>query len=297
MTDRHLVPRILYRFRPNNTLHSFEEELSHAVLNQKVWITPLNVQNDPFEANPYFEESSDVEIANYAKEIREYFGADISFSGTSLLETAAISGINLTPKQAKVFLDIGWFVRAFNTSYVNSFEHLRKITKVACFVEDGHSILMWSHYANSHQGICLEYEIPKSVERTKVILGLVGITYSLDRPKVTSLEVAKYMGATGRIGNKYLSVDDAKDILQRTNLTKSNHWKYEKEWRWVQIDETDPSYISVAPMTVKSITIGANATTETTDLALKIAKQRCGVSVFQAELSRNKYEIERRQIY
>lgn len=56
----------------------------------------------------------------------------------------------------------------------------------ACFSENRHSLLMWSHYANSHKGFCIEYHLCD-------ILSMFGIDicpviYSNDFPKINTYE-------------------------------------------------------------------------------------------------------------
>ncbi len=40
----------------------------------------------------------------------------------------------------------------------NLFERKKKITKVSCFSETSDSILMWSHYADKHHGVCIKFD-------------------------------------------------------------------------------------------------------------------------------------------
>jgi Protein of unknown function (DUF2971) len=81
---------------------------------------------------------------------------------------------------------------------------------ILCLSECKDSLLMWSHYADAHRGVCIEYST--SNER------LFGC--SVDRVSYASVYPEMSLTDTPDLGwvRKYLS-------------TKSAHWKYEKEWR------------------------------------------------------------------
>lgn len=71
---------------------------------------------------------------------------------------------------------------------------------ICCFSTDYKHTLLWSHYADSHQGCCLEVEVTSKQKQHKVV-------YSPNMPSITN------------------SIDD---ILTH----KSTYWKYEKEVRY-----------------------------------------------------------------
>src|SRR5579864_6411847 len=82
-----------------------------------------------------------------------------------------------------------------------------------------HDPVIWAHYSDKHQGICLGFEVPDNVSKT--------VNYVRDRlpfPEVPSL----------------LTLDDAEVLL----FTKFSNWEYEQEVRiWVALtDEEDGLY-------------------------------------------------------
>ena len=72
-------------------------------------------------------------------------------------------------------------------------------------------ILMWAHYADSHRGFCIEYS-----RAPNNILGKQAepVMYQEDLPSLSAQDIT--------------AVEQGFDKLW---LTKSVHWKYEKEWR------------------------------------------------------------------
>jgi len=82
--------------------------------------------------------------------------------------------------------------------------------EIFCLSECNGNLLMWSHYGDAHRGVCLEYSTSEG--------SLFGC----------SLDQVAYADAYPE-----LSVTDNVDLnWTRTYLsTKSDDWKYEKEWR------------------------------------------------------------------
>jgi len=86
--------------------------------------------------------------------------------------------------------------------------------RVLCLCERPDDILMWSHYASNHEGICLEFNVIKE----SYFSGAVRVIYADDYPK---LKVT--MGT--------------KELANGMVLTKAKHWAYESEWRVLCVDE------------------------------------------------------------
>ncbi|MBY0572952.1 MAG: DUF2971 domain-containing protein, partial [Undibacterium sp.] len=91
-------------------------------------------------------------------------------------------------------------------------EHLRKHTGVCCFFKDAPKHpLMWAHYANSHTGFCIEYEIVEAPHE------LIDVNYAnyLPTPSISELLLCP------------------KESFLRILTTKTIEWSYEKEIRFV----------------------------------------------------------------
>jgi hypothetical protein len=86
--------------------------------------------------------------------------------------------------------------------------------------EINNNILMWSHYAQQHQGICLEFERNESNILSNNNHTLP-VRYSLQKPLISlSTEV---------LGDSKIK----KEIRRSLIYTKSLDWNYEREWRVV----------------------------------------------------------------
>lgn len=73
-------------------------------------------------------------------------------------------------------------------------------------------ILMWSHYAGGHKGICLEFE---ATRHTAFFADALKVEYSEER-------------------SRFDYRDDDFTQVQKVVFWKATHWNYEKEWRIVK---------------------------------------------------------------
>jgi hypothetical protein len=122
----------------------------------------------------------------------------------------------------------------------NQFEKRKKDTKVSCFSEISDNILMWSHYADKHHGVCIEFDsklLKKSFKEDSMFC------------KTNYIK---------RIKTKKLSKHKEKAI-QYWISSKGKEWKYEKETRIIlgsQKEDTVPFDIN----SIRGIIFGCNLT-------------------------------------
>lgn len=104
------------------------------------------------------------------------------------------------------------------------------------------SVLMWSHYAANHTGICLRFLLPSDCTHP--------VAYAKERPVINRIKMA--------LGEKDWNA------YGRTLLTKADFWDYEEEWRWLTTD--GPGEKPFYPKSLWGIIFGARATRATRDL-------------------------------
>ena len=93
---------------------------------------------------------------------------------------------------------------------------LAKSRGMLCFSKDWHNPVQWSHYADSHRGICLGFEVLNP--------NLVQVSYTRKR-LVAEVE-------------KFEKLDEA--TMLRFLTAKYSHWKYENEWRcFLRLEQRD----------------------------------------------------------
>lgn len=116
--------------------------------------------------------------------------------------------------------------------------------KVSCFTTSPLNNLMWAHYANSHTGICIEYDYKKYVNSKNAIFELFPIAYTNNFQKF-----------------KLHNGENDDKMIEIITFLKSRAWKYEDEWR-MRITKNfgydhliDEKYIK---MPISSIYFGCN---------------------------------------
>lgn len=92
-----------------------------------------------------------------------------------------------------------------------------KQMRVLCFSEFNDSILMWSHYADSHRGVCLGFERNSDPDNG---LGSYDVSLPVVYRDDNALQSFRPLELDHKATSKILT-------------TKSLSWSYEKEWRMI----------------------------------------------------------------
>lgn len=162
---------------------------------------------------------------------------------------------------------------------------------IACFAQRWNNVLMWSHYANKHTGICVEYDFDIPFETATNSL-LLPVEYTSMRPL---LPIEKL----GAIQDRDFKVDETKinsvfaDVLKAL-ITKSEIWKYEQEWRHIVFIK-DPNKRLVSLPIVSRIIMGVNISDENKKKMVEYATKH-NIPLYQAQLVEDRYEMELRKV-
>jgi hypothetical protein len=131
-----------------------------------------------------------------------------------------------------------------------------------CVTDKSDNNLMWSHYANSHKGFCIEWDANK-IQAEKVL-------YQPTIPQVDLIELIK-------VERGVVNKQEVGEALWLALRTKLNEWKYESEYRFqlgntmrgnIVKSEENFSLVKYKPEYIKSIIWGCR-TTEKTKLYIK----------------------------
>lgn len=102
-------------------------------------------------------------------------------------------------------------------------ERYREAVKICSFSERLDSLPMWAHYANNHQGFCMEYDIHSFPDEIRENIYPILYTNERERPENTKL-----------IQHVMCDFEDANpDHLLLAMFVKSADLGYEKEWRYI----------------------------------------------------------------
>jgi len=155
-----------------------------------------------------------------------------------------------TKKNARIASTLMSNKAILNTAIISMRYH-KDISRygITCFSENNSNMLMWSHYANNHSGICLGFDIPTD----NLLLFFNNAFY----PNIKLLKI------------NYTSIRPVLPLL-KTDLTyedilpifkdKNSDWQYEKEYRLLLLGEKNsfPSCLTYNSQYLKEIILGAN---------------------------------------
>ena len=116
--------------------------------------------------------------------------------------------------------------KEFQEKIDEAVSNAKETALISCFSKRNNSILMWSHYANSHKGVCIEYERPDSIDFKDVI-------YQQNKPYIKMYKAVSHAIALDILGKKETD-DEITSHLKETLdpfFVKSNDWQYEEEVR------------------------------------------------------------------
>lgn len=132
-------------------------------------------------------------------------------------------------------------------------------------------ILMWSHYAQSHEGFCI-----KLVDDVtdKFIARAQKVSYSEDYPIVNPI------------------IDDDLDRMKKSLLTKAKQWEYENEWRKIDY-ELGPGIKRFPPHLLVGVIFGCRMSEDHQRLIRDWCKNRQpSVSFYQARQASLTYALD-----
>lgn len=187
------------------------------------------------------------------------------------------------------------------------FRYLYDLAYMCCMTEDNDNLLMWSHYADSHRGFCIEYDLKRLQDDPyKILSHIFPVVYGDKRlPKRSAhnlLESCKLLKNAIEENSSYDGLDSMDNILPLV-LYKSNEWGYEKEWRIVytkmqMYEENDEElYRGTIPFRcISGVYLGCYIDPEIKknimEICERISTPERKVKVYQAKLSPDRYQLE-----
>jgi len=169
---------LLYKYR------EFSENTDKIIINAELYFASHDSFNDPFDCNLEFKESSfysDKEFEDYCLKVGK-----VGIEKEEYL-------IELREKLIKAKLQVG----------------------ILCMCQDDKNILMWSHYAKNHKGLCFGFECG-FYDKKKIIYDKV--IY----PENEEYELVSFF-------------NEQNGEIRRMFTTKSKFWKYEQEIRLIDL--------------------------------------------------------------
>jgi hypothetical protein len=168
-------------------------------------------------------------------------------------------------------------------AFLNIKDKLHTNRGVLCFSENWSNPVMWSHYADKHYGLCLEFEVSRDL--------LAKIEYSPSRLKSQLNDLLS--------GNS----EQKESVMTRILSTKFLHWKYEAEWRiFAGFDTPDKKgnyFIDFSEqLKLVGVIVGPRSKVSRDDLlrAFKFAKMNPPPTTFKSRLAFKSFRVVKQRV-
>lgn len=230
----------------------------------------------PPEVKKYFNKES---FYVFALVIKDYKNADIE-------EKTIVDAL----KMEDVLKDLeDRVVKVRDEIYIPFLENFLSKLTVTCFSASGwDNQLMWSHYANSYSGICVEYDFEKM---DKFIGFMYPVKYSSVRPKVSLKDLGLSEFKKDENGNLITDEVNISAIFSYL-LAKNKCWSYEEEWRIINVEGEPYTPLFVEAPFVKSITLGLDLDDICKQLLWDVCQER-GIDCYQLIINSSDYSLTR----
>ncbi len=178
-----------------------------------------------------------------------------------------------------------------DTVYVPHIKKFLSQLTVSCFSVSGwDNQLMWSHYANSYAGICIEYDFSK-------IEQFIGFIYPVEYVVQRQTLSLNDIGINGISSDIDISIDYGEPnmmTLFKYLLAKNKCWEYEKEWRIINSGvENTPMFLDLPY--VKSITFGLNIDPICKLLLCDVCQEK-GIECYEIVINTEDFSLSRKQL-
>ncbi len=243
--------------------------LRDTLINRRVHFSNPDSLNDPWDCRPYFDPS--IEDPGSRKKWGEQLGGLYERLPPELLASLATR------------IEENWYdhKELLRRTIENLTDWVWKFNverwRIYCLTSRADSVLMWSHYAEQHKGVCLEYD-------------------ATQEPIRRAYEVL-YKESLPALGPDMLT--DAKAMVDGVLLNKAAAWSYEEEYRILARDRsvdpafsvtTDGDFLALPPEALTGIIAGCNADVEVIRSLLKEVAP--GVLMNRALLARHTYKLD-----
>lgn len=255
-------PRFLYKYR---TVDASQDEsvdrLRDILVRGRIWFSAPTAFNDPFDM------AANIRVDGTAKARRERIAKSLSSQGKTWMAVRSQTNELMAKPIAHL-----------QASIQMAHEAQKQMLGIYSVSEDPRGILMWSHYAANHTGVCLQFS-PQHDPST--FAPALPVDYAEDYPVVDWIR-------------------NFQEELARSLLRKHIDWKYERERRIVVPGLANRLH-SYRPSALTGVILGCRSDSETKAAVLSLLSERIDaghppVCLYQAVQHTTMYRLAVRTI-
>ena len=258
----------------------------------RIWLSNPTNFNDPYDTALNLLYKTEQTAIKHWESLSEKIGIQDFISRDDFVKIYLLPRFQFYPELAKRlskkgigrhYVTIKSFIELSKTLSDNDSQSASAVAQnsffVGCMTENYKSILMWSHYANHHRGLCLEYDVSNSFPDI-MRRNLYPVIYS------DKLFDGSHLFTINGVNNSEMLA---------ASLHKSHEWSYEREWRIALSNPSELNGQFMDDVSPSEILIGAKMSRDDIDLVTGIAtSKRIGMSLMY--MDHNKFGLSRIRI-
>lgn len=261
------IPKELYRYRSISKDENIKcNKHVDALKNEKIYLS------NPYNFNDPYDSAFSIDIEKFKEDTKKSLEQKVIELYTDTLIRKAGIDPNIVSNKEIMYKDINidmgimdGFLDENQQFFYDYYVKNRIKFKVSCLSEIPDSILMWSHYANQHQGFCIGYDTSEIEENIKKQLFPV-FYHETFFPLIN------------------VDISDKKLNL----LIKYKDWRYEREWRLI----SDEKFLPLKP---SKIYLGVKFNEEYLDYFKDIAREK-NCKLYRMEMNYSEYALKAKEI-
>lgn len=249
--------RYIYKYRDIDTNSSTSlKRVQDILVNNLLWLSKPSSFNDPFDMQArIIVEGKGKEIRDRYKEIQKRQGVRYKERKKQLSKVMKRSRHEMEEELTRSYKE-----------YIDSMG-------VCSFAGDPRSILMWSHYAKNHEGLCIQFERARDYS---TLCRAIPVDYNQDYPKVDWL-------------------NNFRPDLSKALLRKHDKWSYEDEYRIIEPNNAD-THIHLKPEAIVGLIFGCACSEDTKSAVFDFLNERKSkghpcIKVYTAQLHPYNYKL------
>ena len=296
---REMMPKSLFRFRAINdrTIDALKNDIIYAVTADKF--------NDPYDTLVRYDLAGIEKWLNTVMSIetlgkmKTWFAQGWDLPGevqhilpkemTDALKMSLFSIENIKDVEGRIEETRQKMTSLIEVLFPILSETSKKYSAIACFSESIESVLMWSHYADSHKGFALEYDFRPTLEQPIKNIGVYPVVYEEERFDISDYIAWEFLILLG----VQAKMPDTSALI-KSALWKSSIWAYEKEWRMIDSTPRDITDDKASAILYKPVAIyyGRHISGENKRRLHELAMEK-GIKEFEMYLDHSslKYEM------
>lgn len=264
-------PRKLYKYR------SFGANSLRLLSEAEVFYAKPQSLNDPLDCDPGLQIDTDLAPL---EELCYRMLVAAKGEKNARAEIRRLRSMSAEPADYKTGLDTEkYYMRCLGSQIKDLLDAEMSSTGVFSLAQRWECHLMWSHYADEHRGLCIEYDLTDNN-----CSNLKPVSYK--RPR--SIKVSELL--KWKLGKSA----EAEQSIQGTYFfTKSPQWRYEREWR----DIHRSSGANPAPFPISGVYFGLRCDTAVQTCIVKLlANSNPAISFYELYTLEDGFRLRRRRV-